>query len=335
VNTGMNTTRWIGRTRDYAAALVMIVVLVSCEDVQLAALGQLQSERVELVAESGEPIIAIAVSEGDLLEAGDRVLSQDSERVALRKQALGADVSRLEALLDEQIEGVRSETIDVARAQRNAAEIEIALAEKTVRRAKELLDKDLVSEESVDIALRNLASIRAQLIVFDTRIVELSAGTRVQKIRQTRAQIEGVRVQIALADLEQQRLVARAPASSLVDSLPFEVGERPRVGDVVAVLLKGDQPLARVFIPEAVRSQLAIGTELKVYVDSLAEPVHGTILRIESDAAFTPYFALSEQDRGRLSYAAEIALDFAGTRLPEGIPVQVPLDQFVVLGAAE
>ncbi|KRO80614.1 MAG: hypothetical protein ABR72_05990, partial [OM182 bacterium BACL3 MAG-120920-bin41] len=82
----MNTTRWIGRTRDYAAALVMIVVLVSCEDVQLAALGQLQSERVELVAESGEPIIAIAVSEGDLLEAGDRVLSQDSERVALRKQ---------------------------------------------------------------------------------------------------------------------------------------------------------------------------------------------------------------------------------------------------------
>ena len=64
MNTGMNTTRWIGRTRDYAAALVMIVVLVSCEDVQLAALGQLQSERVELVAESGEPIIALAVTAG-------------------------------------------------------------------------------------------------------------------------------------------------------------------------------------------------------------------------------------------------------------------------------
>ena len=335
MNTGMDTARWNSRTRDCAAALVMILALVSCEEVQLEALGQLQSERIEIVAESGEPIIAITVSEGDFLEAGDRVLSQDSARIVLRIQALGADISRLEALLDEQIEGVRSETIDVARAQRNAAEIEVALAEKTVSRAKELLAKDLVSEESADIAGRNLASIRAQLIIFDMRIAEMLAGTRAQQIRQTRAQIEGIRVQIALADIDLQRLVTRAPSSSLVDALPFEVGERPRVGDVVAVLLKGAQPLARVFIPEAVRSQLAIGTELKVYVDSLAKPVQGTILRIESDAAFTPYYALSEKDRGRLSYAAELALDFDGTRLPEGIPVQVPLDQFAGLGAAE
>ena len=43
-----------------------------------------------------------------------------------------------------------------------------------------------------------------------------------------------------------------------------------------------------------------------------------------ADAAFTPYFALSQHDRSRLSYVAEIDLTGEETeRLPVGIPVQV------------
>ena len=40
-------------------------------------------------------------------------------------------------------------------------------------------------------------------------------------------------------------------------------------------------------------------------------------------AAFTPYFALTERDRGRLSYLAKIDITENRERLPDGVPVEV------------
>lgn len=58
-------------------------------------------------------------------------------------------------------------------------------------------------------------------------------------------------------------------------------------------------------------------------IDGLVE---GTVRRIASEAGFTPYFALTERDRGRLSYVAEVDLQQQATRLLEGLPVQVVFD---------
>ena len=109
----------------------------------------------------------------------------------------------------------------------------------------------------------------------------------------------------------------------LVDSLPFEVGERPRQGDIVAVMLTGEQPFARIYVPEPLRASVSVGDELFVNVDGVANPVSGTVRRIAAEPIFTPYFALTERDRSRLAYVAEVTLANNGERLPEGLPVQV------------
>ncbi len=41
-----------------------------------------------------------------------------------------------------------------------------------------------------------------------------------------------------------------APVAGRLDALPYELGERPRAGDVVAVLLAAGAPYARVYVPE-------------------------------------------------------------------------------------
>ena len=46
----------------------------------------------------------------------------------------------------------------------------------------------------------------------------------------------------------------------------------------------------------------------------------GTVRWISTDASFTPYFALTEHDRSRLSYVAEVDIPAAG-ELPVGIPL--------------
>ncbi|MGH9380097.1 MAG: HlyD family efflux transporter periplasmic adaptor subunit, partial [Thermoanaerobaculia bacterium] len=134
-------------------------------------------------------------------------------------------------------------------------------------------------------------------------------------------------------------LTLRAPAAGRVDALPFEPGERPRAGDPVIVLLADGAPYARVYVPAAVRPRVDLGSAARVHVDGYAEPFAGEVRRIASEASFTPFFALTERDRGRLVWIAEITLSGdQARRLPTGLPVEATfpaLDTGAVAGATD
>jgi HlyD family secretion protein len=66
------------------------------------------------------------------------------------------------------------------------------------------------------------------------------------------------------------------------------------------------------------------GAAVSVAVDGFESSFEGRIRLISAEAAFTPYYALTEQDRGHLAYLAEIDLVDEGARdLPTGLPVEV------------
>jgi HlyD family secretion protein len=61
----------------------------------------------------------------------------------------------------------------------------------------------------------------------------------------------------------------------------------------------------------------------------------GRVRTLAHDAAFTPYYALTQHDRGRLCYLAEVELsgpDLDG--LPIGVPVEVRFELEQSAGAA-
>jgi len=300
----------------------MILLLASCEELPPQAVGQLESDRIELVAEYSELITSIDVTEGDIIAAGTIVLQQDAARIDLRIEEAQANIRRIEAILAEQINGPRKKTIDAAKANLNAAQIERDYRANELDRLSVLRARNLTSIESVDSAenLLNAAGERVELVT--AQLAELEAGTRPEQIEQTTQQLAQARAQLANLNLDRQRLAITSTTGGIVDSLLFELGERPRVGDVVAVLLSGDQPYARLYIPEPMRVQIRPGSQLQVAVDGLPNTLTGTVRRIESEATFTPYFALNERDRTRLSYVAEVTLPNLPERLPDGVPVQ-------------
>jgi HlyD family secretion protein len=106
----------------------------------------------------------------------------------------------------------------------------------------------------------------------------------------------------------------------VVDKMLYQVGERPAVGATVAVLLDSSRVYARVYVPEYLRARVIPGSSIQVQVDGVAGEMTGTVRWVSTDASFTPYFALTEHDRSRLSYLAEIDLVTAGD-LPSGLPV--------------
>ena len=306
-----------------AIPICLALFLQACEEQAPVAVGQLESDRVEVITESNEPIMAISVLEGDQVEPGQTLLEQQTTRLDLRLKEARANIARIEAQLEEQLNGPRQETIDATRANMQEAIVERNYRERDLQRLAGLRERNLTSIESVDNAERLLDQAQARIEFVQAQLSELEAGTRSEQIQQTRSALSQAQAQLESLEFDRERLLVTAPVSAVVDSLPFEVGERPRQGDVVAVLLAGDQPYARVYIPEPLRVLIQVGQQLTVQVDGLTETLNGTVRRVASDATFTPYFALTERDRSRLAYVAEVTLPSRPERLPEGVPVQI------------
>lgn len=313
--------------RSISAAAALSLLLSGCGDGtdDRLIVGQLASDRIELTAEAAEPIVEILVAEGETVTAGQLLLRQDSARAEARLAEADAALGQARARLDELIRGPRSELIEAARASVAGASDELSFREADYARVKEVHARKLASPELLDQARAALDAASAALDVRRAQLQELLTGTTVEELAQAEyavGQAQARRDQLAV-DLARHDI--RAPVAGIVDSRLFEIGERPSLGQALMVMLAGDQPYARVYVPERLRVGVAPGVRATIHVDGLPESLRGRVRWVSSEAAFTPYYALTERDRGHLTYLAKIDIAEDRERLPDGIPVQVEL----------
>ncbi|MDH3576589.1 MAG: HlyD family efflux transporter periplasmic adaptor subunit [Gammaproteobacteria bacterium] len=285
--------------------------------------GELASNRIEISAESNEPIVEIAVSEGQSVTAGQVLVRQDSARAAARLAEAEAALAQHQARLDELVRGPRREQITAARANVEGATQELAYRDSELARVREVHKKGLTSSELLDATKAAMDAAKANHKLALAQLEERLAGTTIEELQQAEQAVKQAtaRRDSALVDLDRHTL--RSPVEGIADSRLFEIGERPDHGQPVMVILSGKQPYARVYVPEDIRVRVSAGGKALIYVDGLTAPIDGRVRWISSEAAFTPYFALTERDRGRLSYVAKIDISEDRERLPDGVPVEV------------
>lgn len=316
----------MNRNRSILAA-VFALSIAACGDTanENLVVGELASDRLELVAEVNEPIVEILVAEGATVTAGQLILRQDDSRAQARLAEADAAVQQAQARLDELVRGPRKEQISQARANLDGATRDANFRKTEFARAKDLLARELGSQEFNDRAKANLDTANANLDLRRAQLQELLAGTTVEELAQAEQSLKQVEARRDNARIDVERHLLRAPADGLFDSRLFEPGERPAAGQPVAVMLGGEQPFARIYVPERLRIRVAPGLAAEIHVDGLDTPVPGRVRWVASEAAFTPYFALTERDRGRLTFLAKVDITEARDRLPDGVPVDVEL----------
>lgn len=302
------------------------LAITGCDTPEPMAVGQTAWDRVELISEAAEPITTIETAEGDRVAEGDVILRQDPARAAAQLEQAQSARSQAAARLAEQVRGPRSERIDEARARLEGAESRLANAEKQLARIRELLERNLSTPADRDDAEAARDAARSEVNQARASLDALLEGTTIEELQQAEASLAQAEARVRELEVVEERLTVRAPRAGVVDALPFEVGERPPAGATVAVLLAGERPYARVYVPEPQRIRLRPGDRVPVHVDGLDRPLEGRVRFVASDPAFTPFFALTEHDRSRLSYLAEIDLPAGGDQaLPAGVPVQVTI----------
>jgi HlyD family secretion protein len=288
--------------------------------------GTLERDRIELLAESSEPIVQVLVREGDRVKAGQPLVELERSRLlAMVNQAQGTR-DQLKARLDELIRGPRKEQISEARAKLLGAEAVVEHERREFQRNNALYDAGATSAEVLDASRRRIKEAESNRDQVKANLAALENGTTAEELAQGRAAYESAEAALAAIKVQYDRLLVLASRDGQIDALPYKLGERPTTGAVLVVMLAANAPYARVYVPETIRSSVKPGVAASVHVDGVKGQFAARVRTVSHDAAFTPFFALTEQDRGRLAYVAEIDLvDAAARELPTGLPVQVTL----------
>jgi HlyD family secretion protein len=315
---------------------VSVLALSGCDrDKEAPLVGTLERDRIEIIAEEAEPILSLEVRQGDHVEMGQVLVRQETQVAGARIAQANAQADEARHRLTELQRGARKEDIAGARARLAMARAAADRDERELARSEELVKQRLVSQSQLDQAraARNASVASAREAA--AALAELLNGTRVEQVDQARAALAAAESAKRELEITDSRLVLRATRAGVVDALPFKAGERPPRGTPVVVLLADTPAFARVYVPEPRRATIKPRAQAQIRVDGVEQPLAGFVRWVASDAAFTPYFALTQRDRSRLAFLAEVEVTDPRVReLPAGVPVEVRINASAPLKSA-
>ena len=304
--------------------ILISLVITACSDSnEGVALGTLERERVIHPATTNEILIDLPVSAGQLVEKGQVIAKFDAELQQAIVAKAQAQLAQATAFLEKTLNGARPEEVAGASAKVAAANAAYTQSEANFRRAKTLVKDKLASQETLDSATAARDETFANLESAKQNLNELTNGSRVEDINSAKAQVQAAEAELKVQQKYLSDLTIKAMRAGRVDNLPWHVGERVTKGSPVVIIQANSAPYARVYIPEPYRAKLNQGMTLTVRVDGIDKDIQGELTWIATEPAFTPFYALNQEERARLMYLAEVTLPASENNLPTGVPAQV------------
>ncbi|PJC88065.1 hypothetical protein CSW98_02805 [Vibrio sp. HA2012] len=308
------------------ATIIALLILFGCNNQHpVQALGTIERDRVTFTATSGEIITALPFKEGSQIKTGDVLAQLDTQKQRALLTRAEAEQVKAQAYLNRLHHGERTEDIAAANAQIDLARAVLTENEKAYQRMQYLVEQKLASPSQADTALAARDSAKARLKSAKETYTKLQSGSRPEDIQQAEAALAAARADVTYQQHRLNELTVTATRNGILDSLPFHLGERVPQGGCIAIMQVSSIPYARVYIPETYIAHLHPGDRLSVHVDGIDKIFSGTVRTIATAPAFTPYYALTEKERSRLMYLAEIDLSEEAKNLPSGVPAQADL----------
>ncbi len=203
-------------------------------------------ELLRAAAPADGRVATVEVREGQRIEPGQLLLSMDPRDFEPRVQQAQADVDDLQAQLKrERLQHAANEA-----ALTHEREL-LELAERALKRARDLRERKLGSDAAVDQARQDW---RRQLLAVTTRQLEVDEhGAR---LRQYEARLERARAALTQAQLDQERSTVSATFSGFVARVEVAAGDQVRRADTLLTLYPSDALEVRAKLPAPYQQEL-------------------------------------------------------------------------------
>lgn len=309
----------------YTIYLIFIFLAACDQHPANLALGTLERDRIAHTATVNEVVVELPVAPGEQVVKGELLVKLDDTLQQAQVSKAEAEAAQAEANLEKLRNGARVEDVAAAVARVAGAKASLLESESNYKRAIELEKTRSISKADRDKTQATRDARLASLQSAQEELLKLTNGSRAEDLRQAKAQLDAAYAILSSEKKKLQDLSVVATRSGILDNLPWNLGERVTAGSPLAIVLAGKAPFARVYVPEPFRVKVKHGDELIVHVDGIEKPLRGRLRWIATQPAFTPYYALNQQERAGLMYLAEVQLPDSQADLPNGIPAQVEL----------
>ena len=307
---------------------------------ELRVSGHVEATEVRVAAEVGGRLVALAVAEGDRVEAGDIVARVDTRGVELEIRRAQAERNVAEAQLRLLQAGARPEDVrqaqarsDALEAELGAVDAELAAAGADRERFESLVAADAGSRKQrddaaarVDVLQQRARALREQMRAAGQAVARLESGARAEEIDAARARVAAMDAQIAVLRKRIDDATVAAPAAGIVTQKLVEQGEIVGPAMPLLVVTDVDRAWANLFVPEPAVPGLTLGQPALVFTDAGGAGLPGTVTFVSPRAEFTPRNVRTAEERSMLVYRIKVAVDNREGVLKPGMPVDASLE---------
>lgn len=302
------------------------LLLIACGESNTGvALGTIERDRIAHTATVSEIITKLPVAAGSQVKKGQLLVQLDDTLQTAMVGKAYAEMLQASANLEKVTNGARQEEVAAASANVSGAKAALVQSEANYKRAQMLMEKKLTSQATLDQTLALRDENLAKLHNAQEQLLTLTNGARIEDLKIAEALFDSATAVLASENKKLSDLTITAKRDGLLDNLPWNLGERVTAGSPVAIVLAGQTPFARVYIPEPYRVHIKVGDELAINIDGLSDKIVGKVRWVASEPAFTPYYALNQAERANLMYLAEVLLPESAADVPVGVPAQVDM----------
>ncbi len=251
--------------------------------------------------ERGGKVVNLYIDEGDMVAEGEIIATLDTSQLETEKLQLEAQKSQQLAILAELNRGARPEEINAARAIVQQIQERLSLEVAKRERREYLYQEGAISLEQLDEVSFNSNALTAQLAEAQSRLDELLAGTRIEKINAQQAIIKQLEASIQRINLDINKSNLKSPYSGTIAQQLIDEGTVVSTGQSIVKLVENSKLEVRIGIPvEKIstirqKNRYSVLINNKNYIANLsailpevdaATRTQTIILTLESSAAF-------------------------------------------------
>ncbi|MBQ3877717.1 MAG: biotin/lipoyl-binding protein [Prevotella sp.] len=253
--------------------------------------GQVEVEEYRVSSKVPGRILELRVKEGDYVKAGDTLAILDAPEVRAKMTQAQSAEEAAAALEQKARNGARKEQVQGAFQLLQQAKAGLEIAEKSYQRVQRLFDEGVMSAQKRDEAYAQYKAMEAQCKAAQSQYDMALNGAREEDKLAAAAQVARARGAVQEVNSYIGETVQVAQMAGEVSDIYPKVGELVGTGSPIMTISIMDDMWGTFSIREDQLKDIAIGTELSVYVPAFDKDIKMKVYHMKDQGSYAVWKA--------------------------------------------
>ncbi len=276
--------------------------------------GNLTPESTTMVLPRvGGRVTELRVRLNQPVQAGDVIARVEDDALRLQVAQARAAYEAADAQYRQAVRGVRSQELEIARAELAQAEATLETARGNLDRTRRMFEGEAVSRREYEEAVDRFATAETQVANARRSVSLMEVGAGDEELAMARANADAALRQLELAQLQLDHATIRAPVAGTIARVFVEAGQTVGAQSPVVALVNDRLIYAKIRVPERLYGEFQgreAEMEVRIFPEAYQhrEPFTGTVTAVASVV-----------DSSSRTFEVEVAIPNPDARLRPGM----------------